>query len=251
MKVQNHRAHERGMTMAMADFNDLPCKQYTDIRDEIRSGDILLCSGNTTFSKLIQKTTDSCWSHVAYIQRQDNGGRVMVLESIECKGVRMIPLSEYISNFEGSGQGYCGRLVVARHAEYEQKATPDCLELMSQCATDRLSRPYSEEEIARIFARIFGGYLGLRKGEIERGQEFICSEYLFECLWILGIDIAYDKRRFIAPADFARDDKVRLMWELETVHGENGMERAERVWAAPVCSPGANVLDRHINFYYL
>lgn len=198
----------------MVAFQNLPCKQYPDVRHEIRSGDILLCSGEYAFSKLVRKATDSCWSHVAYVQRQADTDRLMVLESIECKGVRMIPLSEYVSNFEGSGMGYQGRLVVARHTEYEQKATPETLELMSRFAVDRLNCPYVEEEIARIFARIVGRFLGITQGEIERGQEFICSEYLFECFWILGIDIDFDRRGFIAPADFARDDKVELLWEL-------------------------------------
>ena len=199
----------------MPDFPQLPIKRYAAIRSEIQSGDILLCSGSYIFSKLIQKATGSCWSHVAYVLRLDSIDRVMVLESIEGKGVRTIPLSEYVANFEGTGKGYEGRLSLARHAEFSQKATPENLKLMSQFAVDRFAYPYDEEEIARITARIVGSFLGFDKREIERNQEYICSEYVYECYRILGIDVSYDERGFVAPADFARDDRVEVMWELE------------------------------------
>lgn len=86
---------------------------------------------------------------------------------------------------------------------------------MSQFAVDRFAYPYDEEEIARITARIVASALGFGKGEIERDQEYICSEYVFECYKRIGIDIPYDERGFVAPADFARNEKVRLLWELE------------------------------------
>ena len=196
-------------------FPQLPIKQYTDIRNEIQSGDILLCSGSYMFSKLIQKATGSCWSHVAYVLRLDSIDRVMVLESIEGKGVRTIPLSEYVANFEGSGSGYQGRLALARHGEFSQKATSENLKRMSQFAVDRFAYPYDEEEIARITARIVGSFLGFEKGDTKRDQEYICSEYVYECYRILGIEVSYDKRGFVAPADFARNDRVELLWELE------------------------------------
>ncbi|MFZ2950565.1 MAG: hypothetical protein WA003_13910 [Desulfuromonadaceae bacterium] len=57
----------------------------------------------------------------------------------------------------------------------ENEATPANLRLMSQFAVDRFAYP-DEEEIARIIARIVGSALGFEKGEIERDQEYICSE---------------------------------------------------------------------------
>jgi len=195
-------------------FPQLPVRQYADIRSEVKSGDILLCSGNYMFSKLIRKATNSCWSHVACVLRLDAVDRVMVLESIEGKGVRMTPLSEYVTNFEGTGRSYDGRLALARHSEFGQKATTDGLRQMAQFAIDRLACPYDEEEIGRITARIVASFLGFDRREIQRDQEYICSEYVYECFWILGIEVPYDKRGFIAPADFVRDERVELLWEM-------------------------------------
>ena len=199
----------------MVQFPKLTTRAYDEARQNIRNGDVLMASGSYMFSKLIQKATNSCWSHVAFVMRLDEIDRVMVLESIEGKGVRTVPLSEYVKNFEGTGQGYQGRLAIARHQNFATQATPTKLRAMAQFAVDRFARPYDDEELARITARIVGSFIGFKKGEIKRNEEYICSEYVFECYKQLGLNIAYDKRGFVAPADFANDANMRLLWELD------------------------------------
>jgi hypothetical protein len=199
----------------MAQFPELNARTYDEARQDIRNGDVLMASGSYMFSKLIQKATNSCWSHVAFVMRLDEIDRVMVLESIEGKGVRTVPLSEYVKNFEGTGQGYNGRLAIGRHQSFTAQATPAKLRAMAQFAVDRFARPYDEEEIARITARIVGSFIGFKKGEIKRNEEYICSEYVFECYKQLGLNIAYNKLGFVAPADFANDANMQLLWELD------------------------------------
>lgn len=199
----------------MAQFPKLNARTYDDARQDIRNGDVLMASGSYMFSKLIQKATNSCWSHVAFVMRLDEIDRVMVLESIEGKGVRTVPLSEYVKNFEGTGQGYNGRLAIGRHQSFAAQATPAKLRAMAQFAVDRFARPYDEEEIARITARIVGSFIGFKKGEIKRNEEYICSEYVFECYKQLGLNIAHNKLGFVAPADFANDANMQLLWELD------------------------------------
>jgi hypothetical protein len=118
-----------------------------------------------------------------------------------------------VKNFEGTGQGYQGCLAIARHQNFATQATPTKLRAMAQFALDRFARPYDEEEIARITARIVGSFIGFKKGEIKRNEEYICFEYMFECYKQLGLNIAYDKRGFVAPADIANDANMRLLWE--------------------------------------
>lgn len=188
---------------------------YDEARTQIRSGDILLCSGEYTFSKLIQKATGSVWSHVGFVLRVDAIDRLMVLESIEGHGVRTVALSEYVQNFEGTGSGYKGRVAIARHRRFTQQATPQGMKAMSQFAVDRLACPYDEEEIGRITARIVGAKLGLPPEDMVRNDEYICSEYVYECYRRLDITIRNDNRGFIAPADFANDPDVQLLFEVD------------------------------------
>jgi hypothetical protein len=83
------------MTLSINEFPNLNAYNYGKIRQDIKSGDLLLASGTSVFSQLIQHVTKSIWSHVAFILRVDSIDRIMVLDSIESIGVRTVPLSSY------------------------------------------------------------------------------------------------------------------------------------------------------------
>ncbi|MCC2626273.1 MAG: hypothetical protein K0R14_2146 [Burkholderiales bacterium] len=57
------------MSFPIDKFPDINICNYSSIRGELKSGDILLASGSAVFSKLIQQVTRSIWSHVAFILR--------------------------------------------------------------------------------------------------------------------------------------------------------------------------------------
>ncbi|EKD53982.1 MAG: hypothetical protein ACD_60C00133G0002 [uncultured bacterium] len=197
----------------MDDFPNLPVKRYEQIRNEIQSGDILLCSGNAVFSNLIKQATKSPWSHVAFILRLDLIDRIFVLESVESIGVRAVPLSSYVFDYNATGKGYEGRLMLARHRDLK----PENMINLSKTATDLLGYPYHTEEIIRIAARISKHTLGLSDTVEEMPKrEFICSEYAYVCFKSVGITIDYNPLGFIAPADFARCAKVDALSFIET-----------------------------------
>src|SRR3990167_5984783 len=134
----------------METFPPLLSKHYREIHSQIRAGDILLCSGNSAFSSLIKKATQSVWSHVAFILRIEAIDRLMVLESVESIGVRTVPLSHYICNYNATGKGYPGKLMLARH----QGVAHSNINVLSTLAVDYLGYPYNKEEIIHIAARI-------------------------------------------------------------------------------------------------
>lgn len=193
----------------MDDFPSLPIKRYRELRQNIRSGDILLCSGNTAFSHMIQQATQSVWSHVAFILRVDAIDRIMVLESVESIGVRAVPLSHYVYDYNSSGVGYPGKLLLARHRDLQTKNILN----LSQTAVDLLGHPYDTEEIVRIATRIGMNTLGIKDStqDAPPQHEFICSEYAYICFQSIGIHINYNPLGFISPADFARDPRVQAL----------------------------------------
>ena len=200
----------------MDTFPNLASHTYNDLRRQIRSGDILLCSGNATFSKLIQEATQSVWSHVGFILRLDMIDRIFVLESVESIGVRTIPLSNYVHNYNGTDAGYEGRLLLARHDDVKQENIPK----LSRTAVDFLGYPYGKNEIAAIAARIGMMSVGVPNPgstHSDAKREFICSEYAHVCLESIGVTIPYNQQGFIAPADFARDPKVKAISYIETM----------------------------------
>lgn len=204
----------------MDTFPTLSTSSYNTIRSHICSGDILLCSGNAVFSKLIQEATQSVWSHVGFILRLDIIDRIFVLESVESIGVRAIPLSNYVCDYNGTGSGYEGRLMLARHQEVKQDNIPK----LSRTAVDLLGFPYGKNEIASIAARIGMMSVGVPNpgaAHCDNERTFICSEYAHVCFESIGVTIPYNPQGFITPADFARDPKVKAISYIETVAATN------------------------------
>ena len=70
---------------------------YAQLRDSLRDGDIVLCQGRDPFSRLIQWSTKSVWSHVGMVFRVDSLEQVIVIEAVEKIGVRAVALSDFVS----------------------------------------------------------------------------------------------------------------------------------------------------------
>lgn len=202
------------MRVPIRKFPGLTPRVYADLRPEIKNGDLLLCSGEAFVSMLIRRATSSVWSHVAFVLRLDEIDRIMVLESVESQGVRTVPLSHYVSNYKGEGEGYPGRLLLARHANFPA-AEPGRLREITQFAVDLFGHSYDKEEIVRILSLIGRDWLGLSDvAGMERDRKYICSEYVWECYNNLGISIARGNRGYVAPRDFAADSRVRAVAEI-------------------------------------
>jgi hypothetical protein len=187
-------------------FPTLEIKAYEQLRKQVKSGDILLCSGNSFFSNMIKQATNSIWSHVGFILRLDVIDRILVLESVESIGVRAVPLSSYMRDYNGTGKSYPGKVMIARHQDMKQEHIAN----LSKKALDLLGYPYAMDQVVKIPARIGAGTLGLNHLESAPPQkEFICSEYAYVCFKSVGITIDYNPLGFISPADFARCEKVK------------------------------------------
>lgn len=173
---------------------------YEAVRGDIRHGDLLLCSGSAFFSQLIQQATNSIWSHVGIVLRLDAIGRIMVVESVESQGVRTIPLSSYCRDYNGTGEAYPGRFLIARHSAFP--ADENAVNLFAQASIDLFGYPYDKDEIAKIAVRIASNG-ALNGGVLKRDGEYICSELVQELLDRIELAVPHDQRGFIAPSDFA------------------------------------------------
>lgn len=193
------------MRIAVNNFPTNSVSNYSEYRGQIQNGDLLLCAGSSWFSRMIQRATGSIWSHVGFVMWLDNIDRVMVLESVESQGVRTVPLSKYLKNYDNKGNPYPGGLVIARHADFTKLSIQAKLKQFSQLAVDLFGYPYDRDELVKIAWRIM-----VKKEHLQMDREYICSEYVWECYKNLGIKIQPDGRGFIAPADFARAKEVTL-----------------------------------------
>ena len=83
----------------------------------------------------------------------------MVLESVESLGVRTVPLSKYLEDYDNKGHPYPGGLVLARHKgfkhkDFEDKGAEKKLQKFAQFAVNLFGYPYDTDEIAKIAIRI-------------------------------------------------------------------------------------------------
>ena len=75
----------------------MSCEQA---KNNIKTGDILYCSGRYLVSEMIKKLSNSLFSHVTSLIYWNE--HVLVLESVEDDGIRVVPLSHYLYNYENS-----------------------------------------------------------------------------------------------------------------------------------------------------
>jgi Permuted papain-like amidase enzyme, YaeF/YiiX, C92 family len=191
-----------------------------DVAGRVRDGDILLCSATDPFSRLISWATKSPWSHVAVAYRWRSVNRIMVFEAVQQLGVRCITLERFISESSTGQKPYPGKIILARHGGYADKggnAGGAAMRRLAEAAVDRFGDRFAPGEILKIAARITFGRTGRKTPKfLGPRNEFICSEYAAKCFEAVGIEIEWDGRGFIAPADFANDPSVKAIAQIRT-----------------------------------
>jgi len=73
-------------------------KTYQELREQIRTGDLLLFRGNRLLSGAIERLSDSPYSHVAILARWQS--RVIAFQADE-RGVEILPASKMVCKYQG------------------------------------------------------------------------------------------------------------------------------------------------------
>ncbi|MCP3764154.1 hypothetical protein NLX67_17530 [Domibacillus sp. A3M-37] len=181
---------------------------YEQAVKSIQTGDLLFCSGTYLISEFIKKESDSFISHVAFLFEWH--GRILVFESVENTGVRIIPLLHYVTNYENTGKKYKGALYAARHETLiDSSFDRSILQNMIGKAIDSLNQNYDLVELIRILTRI---KLGI--GRHKENEEYICSEFVDQCFGQIGIRFPRTEAGFIYPEHIAADPHVYPMFEI-------------------------------------
>ena len=188
-----------------AELKKLPIIPYDKIRPFLKTGDLFFSSGSYLFSRAIQNLTKSVWSHVAVVYVDQELGRVMLLEAEPYIGIRLIPLSKYIKDYNGKRRPYKGQIVVAQLKEPIPKEN---LNRGISFGLDELTRPYDNYEIARIMVRIL-----LRISRREKNRAYICSELVRDILAKSGVVIHYNDT-YISPEEVYKDHRIQVKYRI-------------------------------------
>lgn len=186
-------------------IKELPVVPYNKVRDILKTGHIFFSSGSYLFSGIIQRLTKSAWSHVAIVYKDEELGRVMILEAEPKIGIRLIPLSKYLRDYKGKRRPYKGQIVMARLSnELDHKMLNRAISF----GLDELTRPYDNWEIIRIMTRIM-----FRIGKRERNKNYICSELVKAAFDKAGVDFPM-RNTYISPQEIWVDKRVEPMFRL-------------------------------------
>lgn len=186
-------------------LKEIPVVPYEKIRDYLKTGHIFFSSGSYTFSGIIQRLTKSVWSHVAILYKDEELGRVMVLEAEPYVGIRLIPLSKYLRDYKGKKRCYKGQVVIAKlNFELEHQKLNKAISF----GLDELTRPYDNWEIIRIMTRIL-----FRIGKREKNKNYICSELVRDAFAKAGV-LFRMKDTYISPQEIWMDERVELKYRI-------------------------------------
>ena len=183
----------------------MPVIPYEKIRDNLKTGNIFFSSGSYAFSGIIQKLTKSTWSHVAVVYKDEELGRVMILEAEPYVGIRLIPLSKYIHDYKGKKRPYKGQIAIARlNIDVEKEKLNHGISF----GLDELTRPYDNFEIVRIMIRIL-----FHISRRERNRNYICSELVRDIFAKAGVIMQY-RDTYISPDNIWTDKRVDLKYRI-------------------------------------
>jgi Permuted papain-like amidase enzyme, YaeF/YiiX, C92 family len=186
-------------------LKQMPIRQYKDIRNELKTGDIFFSSGSYLFSGIIQRLTSSTWSHVAVIYKDEELGRVLVLEAEPFYGIRLIPLSKYLTDYQGKRKPYKGEIALARlNVEVPKKKLNKGISF----GLDELTRPYDNYEIIRIMIRIF-----FRITQRSKNRNYICSEFVRDIFEKANVVMEYQDT-YVSPDTIWQDKRIDMQYRI-------------------------------------
>lgn len=187
------------------DLKNMPVIPYDKIRDQLKTGNIFFSSGSYAFSGVIQKLTKSTWSHVAVIYKDEELGRVLVLEAEPYVGIRLIPLSKYLRNYKDKRRPYKGQIAIA---QLNISLDKEHVNRGISFGLDELTRPYDNFEIVRIMVRIL-----FHISKRERNKNYICSELVRDILAKSGVIMHYQDT-YISPDNIWKDQRVEMKYRI-------------------------------------
>lgn len=178
-------------------------ESYAKYRSEIRTGDILLFSGNGLISRGIQAITGSPWSHVAIVLEVPLYDFVCCFESTTLseipdlmtgapvKGVQLVPLSQRLETYDGESIAW---------RRIDGRRTPAMIAAALAVRREFAGRPYEKNQLELLRSAL--DTITLRQNQPDTSSVF-CSE-LAAVLWqrMGWLDECHPANEF-TPADFA------------------------------------------------
>lgn len=170
---------------------------YSEVKFEVREGDILCFSGAGFLSAAIRKLTKSQYSHVGLVYLFE--GRRYCLEAVG-SGVRLVLLSELVRRYDG-GIDYFEMLNV----------TPDQRRQAISFGFQQLGKLYDKDGILRFLWYVLTG----RKRRVALDDNWFCSEMVAQAYSRQGLALCSRSVTYTSPNDIALSERVAYCYTIK------------------------------------
>lgn len=183
---------------------------YEAIRDELKTGDIVLFSGKGLISAGIKWSTSSRWSHVGMILRLPEYDFITIWESTTLssivdldtnsarKGVQLVPLSARVNDYDGA---------IAIRKLTGAAQISDNVKALMQFRREVAGRPYEKSEL-ELIKSAYDGPFGKNKEDLS---SLFCSELVAEAYQRMGLVTYAKASNEYTPADFSEKNQLALI----------------------------------------
>ncbi len=189
-------------------------RNYDDIRETIKTGDIALFAGKTAASKIYQKLVNSSWSHVGMLIKPDDLGPVLLWESTmlddikdvntqqNIQGVQTVIFTERLETYKGD--------IAVRHLKFDENIlNPTVMqEKLDAYRSVKTGTKFEDRPVEIFIAHELAG-MPFKLNEEDTSKVF-CSELIAETYQKMGLlDESKPSNEYV-PKDFSTETKVDL-----------------------------------------
>lgn len=184
--------------------------KYSDVRDDLKTGDIVLFSGKGFISAGIKAASRSIWSHIGMVLDLPEYNFKALWESTtlskiknlgtgtHMKGVQLVPLSERFKAYDGKAA-----VRKLNGVDFGKEAIQSLMDFRKEIA----GRPYEEDKIELIKS----AYDGPFGGNAENLSSLFCSEMVAEAYQRMGLLSEGIPSNEYTPADFSEKSSLGLL----------------------------------------
>jgi hypothetical protein len=159
---------------------------YAEVRDDLKTGDLVLFSGSSLFSSVIKWAIGGKWSHVGVVVRSPLHERVLLWESTRladlvdvetgraAAGVQLVYLSDRLARYAGE----------FKLRQLDRPVTPEMEQAFAKRRAELSGRPYELEKLELLEAAVDGWFRALKE---ERLNSLFCSELVAEAYQAMGL----------------------------------------------------------------
>jgi hypothetical protein len=171
-------------------------QSYQDLREQLQTGDLLLFRGNRLLSGVIERLSDSPYSHVAIVARWRE--RVVAFQA-DLRGVEVLPASTMVCKYSGKVDWWALKPEL-RDGTFKEQALFDT-------ALTLLGIKYGYWRLLELGVRILLGRTLKPKDAHATPDSLFCSEFVSRCYRNASGDLLDVNKTAndasTSPADFA------------------------------------------------